>query len=211
MRLSKKAATKQETLTYMVAQRTSELQETNRQLRDEIQTREQLEKQLLRAQKMEAIGTLAAGVAHDLNNILTGIVSYPDLLLMQVDPQNPMHRQLKLIQKSGVKAAAIVQDMLTLGRRVVINLEQVDLKSVIEEYLQSLEYSSFKRHCAGRLCGHERCRHRDGYHRKRPGAYLRTLLHQEKNGLQRHRPRAGGGLGSGEGPQGFYRCNQQEK
>ncbi len=147
-RLSKKAATKQETLTYMVTERTSELQETNRQLNDEIKARKHLEKQLLRAQKMEAIGTLAAGVAHDLNNILTGIVSYPDLLLMQVEPENPMYRQLKLIQKSGIKAAAIVQDMLTLGRRGVVNLEPVNLKSVIEEYLQSPEYSSFKRHYA---------------------------------------------------------------
>ena len=147
-RLSKKAATKQETLEYMVAQRTKALTETNQQLKEEIQLREQLEKQLLRAQKMEAIGTLAAGVAHDLNNILSGMVSYPDLLLMEVDEQSPMHRQLKLIQQSGQKAAAIVQDMLTLGRRGVINHAPLNLNKLIETYLNSSGFASLKRHFA---------------------------------------------------------------
>ena len=147
-RLFKKAATKQETLSYMVEQRTQELQAANQQLKHEIEERKQLEKQLLRAQKMEAIGTLAAGVAHDLNNILSGIVSYPDLLLMQVDQQSPMHNQLKVIQQSGEKAAAIVQDMLTLGRRGVINYSSLNLKTVIEEYLQSAGFMTLKRHYA---------------------------------------------------------------
>ncbi|WP_419659737.1 two component system sensor histidine kinase, hybrid [Desulfosarcina variabilis str. Montpellier] len=147
-RLSKKAATKQATLSFMVEQRTQELQAANQQLKHEIEERKQLEKQLLRAQKMEAIGTLAAGVAHDLNNILSGIVSYPDLLLMQVDQRNPMHHQLKVIQQSGEKAAAIVQDMLTLGRRGVTNYSSLDLKTVIEEYLQSPGFMTLKRHYA---------------------------------------------------------------
>ncbi len=147
-RLSKKAATKQETLAYMVEQRTAELTESNQQLKAEIQLREQLEKQLLRAQKMEAIGTLAAGVAHDLNNILSGIVSYPDLLLMEVEEKSPMHRQLKLIQQSGQKAAAIVQDMLTLGRRGVLNHAPLNLKTVIEGYMQSPGFTELKRHFA---------------------------------------------------------------
>ena len=132
----------------MVEQRTQELQAANQQLKHEIEERKQLEKQLLRAQKMEAIGTLAAGVAHDLNNILSGIVSYPDLLLMQVDQRNPMHHQLKVIQQSGEKAAAIVQDMLTLGRRGVTNYSSLDLKTVIEEYLQSPGFMTLKRHYA---------------------------------------------------------------
>ncbi|MEJ2126965.1 MAG: hypothetical protein P8X84_05615, partial [Candidatus Bathyarchaeota archaeon] len=49
-----------------------------------------LQAQLQRAQKMEAIGTLAGGVAHDLNNILSGIVSYPELLLMDLDANSPL-------------------------------------------------------------------------------------------------------------------------
>jgi CheY-like chemotaxis protein len=93
---------------------------------------------------MEAIGTLAAGVAHDLNNILAGIVSYPDLLLQEVDPKSVMYRKLQLIQTTGYKAAAIVQDMLTLGRRAVISQDEIDLKSLISDFLQSPEWSEIQ-------------------------------------------------------------------
>jgi two-component system NtrC family sensor kinase len=147
--LSKKASLKQGSLESLVQKRTSELQETNRRLKNEIETREKLEKDLLRAQKMEAIGTLAAGVAHDLNNILSGIVSYPDLLLMEVDETNPMHDKLKLIQQSGEKAAAIVQDMLTLGRRGVVNHTPVDVKGVIDDFMHSTGFTSIKRQYPG--------------------------------------------------------------
>jgi signal transduction histidine kinase len=57
-----------------------------------------LEEQLQRAQKMEALGTLAGGVAHDLNNILSGIVSYPELLLLDLPPDSPLRRPLSTIQ-----------------------------------------------------------------------------------------------------------------
>ncbi|MBW2412413.1 MAG: PAS domain S-box protein, partial [Deltaproteobacteria bacterium] len=74
--------------------------------------KKELQAQLQRAQKMEAIGTLAGGVAHDLNNILSGIVSYPELLLMDLPPNSPLTKPILTIQKSGEKAAAIVQDLL---------------------------------------------------------------------------------------------------
>jgi len=82
-------------------------------LRD-ISEHKELEAQLQRAQKMEAIGTLAGGVAHDLNNILSGLVSYPELLLMEVPEDSRLRRPILTIQNSGEKAAAIVQDLLTL-------------------------------------------------------------------------------------------------
>jgi PAS domain S-box-containing protein len=96
--------------------------------------------QLQRAQKMEAIGTLAGGVAHDLNNILSGIVSYPELLLMDLDAKSPLIKPILTIQKSGEKAAAIVQDLLTLARRGVAATEVVHLNSIISEYLLSPEH-----------------------------------------------------------------------
>ncbi|MCP4343360.1 MAG: transporter substrate-binding domain-containing protein [Desulfobulbaceae bacterium] len=77
----------------------------------------EIQNRLENAQKMEAIGLLAGGVAHDLNNILSGIVSYPDMLLLDRSPDDPMTRPLKTIKKSGERAAAIVQDLLTLARR----------------------------------------------------------------------------------------------
>ena len=99
-----------------------------------------LQAQLQRAQKMEAIGTLAGGVAHDLNNILSGIVSYPELILMDLKEDSPLIKPIMTIQKSGEKAAAIVQDLLTLARRGVAATEVVNLNSIVSEYLLSPEY-----------------------------------------------------------------------
>lgn len=104
--------------------------------------RMRLQGQLQRAQKMEAIGTLAGGVAHDLNNILSGIVSYPDLLLIQLPEDSPLRKPVQTIQASGQKAAAIVQDLLTLARRGVTASEVVNLNRVVSEYLESPEFEA---------------------------------------------------------------------
>ncbi len=101
-----------------------------------------LKAQLQRAQKMEAIGTLAGGVAHDLNNILYGLVSYPELLLMDMPMDDPFRKPLSLIMKSGEKASAIVQDLLTLARRGVSLNNVVNLNEIIAHYLESPEYRS---------------------------------------------------------------------
>ena len=99
--------------------------------------RRKLERRLQQAEKMEAIGTLAGGVAHDLNNILVGIVSYPELLLLQLPDDSPLRKSVLTIQKSGEKAAATVQDLLTLARRGVSVREVVDMNAVITDYLNS--------------------------------------------------------------------------
>lgn len=108
-------------------------------LRD-ITTQKLLETKLGQAQKMEAIGTLAGGVAHDLNNILSGIVSYPELLLLDLPGDSPMRAPIETIQDTGKKAAAIVQDMLTLARRGVDVSDVTNLNNVVSEYLNSPEY-----------------------------------------------------------------------
>lgn len=109
----------------------------------EREKRELLES-LARSKKMEALGTLAGGVAHDLNNVLSGIVSYPDLLLMDLPRESPLRRPIEVIQESGKKAAAIVQDLLTLARRGVSTLEVLNLNDIVGEYLISPEYQRLR-------------------------------------------------------------------
>ncbi len=106
----------------------------------DIAEKKKLEDRLTQAQKMEAIGSLAAGVAHDLNNILTGLVSYPDLLLLELPKDSPMRNRVLGIQRSGQKAAAIVQDLLTFARRGVAISEVVNINAIISEYLTAPEY-----------------------------------------------------------------------
>jgi two-component system cell cycle sensor histidine kinase/response regulator CckA len=112
-------------------------------LRD-ITEKSRLEARLQRAQKMEAIGTLAGGVAHDLNNILSGIVSYPELLLLNLPEDSSLRKPLQTIQKSGQKAATIVQDLLMLARRAVDAKQVVDLNDAVSEYLSSPEFEKLK-------------------------------------------------------------------
>ncbi|MCG6893381.1 MAG: PAS domain S-box protein [Desulfobacteraceae bacterium] len=106
--------------------------------------RKQLEDQLRYSQKMEAIGTLAAGVAHDLNNILSGLVSYPELLLLDLPEESPLRNPILTIKKSGEKAAAIVQDLLTLARRGVATTEPIQLSWIVNDYLKSPEFERLR-------------------------------------------------------------------
>jgi PAS domain S-box-containing protein len=106
--------------------------------------RKVLEARLQQAEKMKAIGTLAGGVAHDLNNVLSGIVSYPELLLMDLPEDSPLRKPILTIQKSGEKASAIVQDLLTLARRGVAVSQIINLNQVVEEYLKSAEYAKMR-------------------------------------------------------------------
>lgn len=137
----------QQVLEKRVRERTSELSRMNTELQQEIKTREaaerdrrELEAQLARVQKMEAIGTLAGGVAHDLNNVLSGIVSYPELLILELEEDSPLREALRTIQRSGQKASDIVQDLLTLARRGVSTTEVLNLNDIIAEYAYSPEH-----------------------------------------------------------------------
>jgi PAS domain S-box-containing protein len=100
---------------------------------------QKLQTQLVQAEKMEAIGRLAGGVAHDLNNVLNAIVAYPDLLLMMLPEESPLRQHILTIQRSGLKAAAIVQDLLTLARRGVTVRKVININDLVREYLGSPE------------------------------------------------------------------------
>lgn len=139
-------------LENIVTDRTSELRASYEKLQAEIQERlradqekHELEERLVRSRKMEALGLLAGGVAHDLNNVLSGIVSYPELILMDLAADDPLKPMIATIQRSGQKAAAIVQDLLALARRGVTNMLVLNLNTdVINDYLNSPEFQKLR-------------------------------------------------------------------
>ncbi len=106
----------------------------------DVSEKKTMELQLERSQKLEAMGILVGGVAHDLNNILSALTSYPELLLLDLPEDSKLRVPLQTIETSGLKAAAIVEDMLTLTRRNKMVMKVIDLNHSILEYLQSPEY-----------------------------------------------------------------------
>jgi PAS domain S-box-containing protein len=102
------------------------------------------EEKLQKAEKMEAIGLMASGVAHDLNNILSGVVSYPELLLMQLASDDKLYEPIQAIQDSGKRAAAVVADLLTVARGVATVKEIISPNILIEDYFGSSEFKKLK-------------------------------------------------------------------
>ncbi|MBU1565156.1 MAG: response regulator [Proteobacteria bacterium] len=105
---------------------------------------EEMQNRLNNVRKMEALATLAGGVAHDLNNILSGVVSYPDLLLHSLAVDHPMRKPLITIQKSGQRAVAVVRDLMLLARRGVYEKNVINLNTIIEEICTGNEFEHLK-------------------------------------------------------------------
>lgn len=115
------------------------------QFYQEEQNRERLEKKLTNAQRMESIGVMAGSVAHDLNNLLSSMVTLPELLLLDM-PENAKYRHdINKIQKAGKQAAAVVSDLLTITRGSTSPKEVRNINAVVEEYKRSQDFSYLKK------------------------------------------------------------------
>lgn len=118
-------------LERIVRERTVELITANEQLRREIVERERIEDQFRQAQKMESIGRLAGGVAHDFNNILTAVIGFTDLAFMHVPRDHPIVAELNEIRKAAERAASLTRQLLAFARKQIINPRVVDLNGLI--------------------------------------------------------------------------------
>jgi len=103
-----------------------------------------LRDQLNRAERMESLGILAGGVAHDLNNILGPLVAYPEVIKMKLPDDSPILNHILKIESSAKRASEVVQDLLTLARRGRYEMVPVDLNQVIETYIQSPDHANIK-------------------------------------------------------------------
>jgi two-component system cell cycle sensor histidine kinase/response regulator CckA len=99
-------------------------------LRD-VTERKQLEEQFRQSQKMEAIGRLAGGVAHDFNNMLTAIIGYSQIVQAQLDEASPIRRDIKEIENAGHRAAGLTAQLLAFSRKQVLQPKVLDLNEVI--------------------------------------------------------------------------------
>ena len=95
--------------------------------------RRSLEEQVIQAQKMEAVGRLAGGVAHDFNNILTAITGYTDLLLADLPPDDPRREDVDEIHRAAQRAAALTQQLLAFSRRQVLQPKVLDLNALVTD------------------------------------------------------------------------------
>src|SRR5687768_16258313 len=91
-----------------------------------------LERQLAESQKMEAIGKLAGGVAHDFNNMLTAILGYASMIHEDAPPQSPVQQQATQIRRAAESAATLTQKLLAFSRRQVLQTNQVDFAAMLD-------------------------------------------------------------------------------
>lgn len=106
--------------------------------------RKKLAERLNRAEKMEGLGRLAGGVAHDLNNVLGVLVGYSELLRESLPRDSLYWKYADNILRSGMRGAAIIQDLLTLARRGVAVSEVVNLNRIVADYLKTPEFEKLQ-------------------------------------------------------------------
>lgn len=110
-----------------------DLEAKNSELDRSLTREAEAQRNLRRAQRMEAVGKLAGGIAHDFNNLLHVILSYASFMSDTLEPDNPLRDDLAEVQRAGRRAAELTRQLLIFSRRDVVRLEVVELNDVITD------------------------------------------------------------------------------
>jgi len=109
-------------------------QELKEQIEERKLTEEEkkkVEAQLIQAQKMEAVGRLAGGAAHDFNNLMTVVIGYSDLMLMRLSKEDPLYKKVEEIKKAGEKAASLTRQLLAFSRKQILKPKVININEII--------------------------------------------------------------------------------
>ncbi len=144
-RAHREEAVIREELETLVAERTAELRKANAGLLTEIAQRQQAEKdrelseaRIQQAQRMETLGQLAGGVAHDFNNMLQAILGFTELAKAGLEPDDDRFRDLEGVSKAATNASALTRQLLTFGRRQPLTMRPLSLNDIIAHSLSML-------------------------------------------------------------------------
>ena len=118
----------------------------------DITGRKRLEAQLFQSQKMETVGKLAGGIAHEFNSILTAIIGQSELLLNDLPPGNPLCKNATEIGKAADRAATLTRQLLAYGRKQILQPETLDLDSIVAEHGRHLAPFAGRRHRYAHCC-----------------------------------------------------------
>jgi PAS domain S-box-containing protein len=136
----------QDELERRVVERTRELSLTVARLEKEISDREKAESalqksedQLRHAQKMDAVGRLAGGVAHDFNNMLSVILGHTEMALSELDEHHELHEGLDTIRQAALRSAGLTQQLLAFSRQQVVSPRHLDLRLLVREFEKMLK------------------------------------------------------------------------
>ncbi len=104
----------------------------------DISGRRKLQQQFLHAQKMEAVGRLSGGVAHDFNNILTTIIGYSELALLKMDQETPWREDIEMVRQAGLRASDLTRQLLAFSRKQVLEMKVVNFNDLVNNMAKML-------------------------------------------------------------------------
>ena len=125
-------------LELRVAERTVELQQANERLRSEVEQRQKIEEELLRTRKLEAIGRLAGGLAHDFNNLMTIVVGYCETMRAELAGNPPLLKQVSAIYRAAEQANSLTRQLLAFSRRQKPQAGFLSLNNVLNDMADML-------------------------------------------------------------------------
>ncbi len=105
----------------------------------DVTERRKLETQFLQAQKMEAVGRLAGGVAHDFNNVLSVILSYAEMIAADLQPDEPLRADIEEIRTAGLRATELTRQLLAFSRQQVLETKVLDLSQSLAKMAKLLQ------------------------------------------------------------------------